>query len=89
MLNCDKIIGKLVVRTRMPGDSIRIYGRGCTKSLNKLYNENNVPINLRETLPVIADDEGVVWVYGIGVAQRCAVSSQAERVIKIEVKGNI
>ena len=89
LLNCDKIIGKLVVRTRMPGDSIRIYGRGCTKSLNKLYNENNVPVDLRGELPVIADDEGVVWVCGIGVAQRCAVSSKSERVIKIEVKGNI
>ncbi len=86
LLNCDKIVGKLVVRTRMAGDSIRLVGRGCTKTLNKLYNEAAIPVYLREYLPVIADDEGVVWVADIGVAQRCAVNSSTKRVIKIDVK---
>ncbi len=86
LLNCDKIVGKLVVRTRRPGDSIRLLGRGCTKTLHKLYNECAVPVFLRETLPVIADDNGVVWVCGIGVAQRCGVSSNTKRVIRIDVK---
>ena len=88
LLNCDKIIGKLVVRTRTTGDSIRLVGRGCTKTLNKLYNEAAIPVNLRESLPVIADDEGVVWAADIGVAQRCAVNSSTKRVIKIDVKRN-
>lgn len=85
LLNCDKIVGKLVLRTRMPGDSIRVLGRGCTKTLNKIYNEQAIPIDLRDTLPVIADDQGVVWIADIGVAQRCAVNSGTKRVIKIDV----
>lgn len=86
LINCDKIVGKLVVRTRQSGDSIRILGRGCTKTLNKLYNECKIPAELRKHLPVIADDNGVVWVYGIGVAQRCAVNNKTKRVIKVDVK---
>lgn len=86
LLDCDKIVGKLVVRTRMSGDGIRLVGRGCTKTLNKLYNEYAVPVSLRDRLPVIADDNGIVWVCDIGVAQRCAVNSNTKRVIHIDVK---
>lgn len=84
LIDCDKIIGKLVKRTRMPNDSIRIAGRGCTKTLNKLFNEAGVLKEERDFVPVLADDKGPVWVYGIGVAQRCAVTSKTKRIIEIK-----
>ena len=83
--DCDKIIGKLVIRARASGDKIRLLNRGCTKTLNKLYNEYGVPLSERDNLPVIADDNGVVWVCGIGVAQRCAVSKGTKKIKIIEV----
>lgn len=82
-LDCDNIIGKSVIRTRMPGDSIRLAGKGCTKSLKKLFNELKIPQDERDTLPVMADDKGVVWIYGVGVAARCAVTKKTERVMII------
>lgn len=82
-LDCDNIIGKSVIRTRMPGDSIRLVGKGCTKSLKKLFNELKIPQDERDTLPVMADDMGVVWIYGVGVAARCAVTKKTERVMII------
>lgn len=87
-LDCDKIVGKLVLRTRMSGDSIRLVNRGCTKNLKKLYNECSVPVNIRDTLPVIADDLGVVWIHTIGVAERCAVSKKTNSAYIIGVKEN-
>lgn len=83
-LDCDKIIGKSVLRTRLAGDSIRLAGRGCTKSLKKLMNELSVPKELRDSLPVIADDAGVIWIYGIGVAQRCAVTKNSAEILIIK-----
>ncbi len=80
---CDKIIGQSVLRTRQPGDSIRLAGRGCTKTLKKLYNELAVPENMREHLPVMADDKGVIWIYGIGVADRCAVTKKTKEITVI------
>lgn len=82
-LDCDKIIGKSVLRTRQSGDSIRLAGRGCTKSLKKLMNELSVPLELRDILPVIADESGVIWIYGIGVAQRCAVTRNSVEIMII------
>lgn len=85
-IDCDRIIGKLVLRTRMSGDSIRLKNRGCTKTLKKLYGENRIPEALRDTLPVIADDNGVVWIHGIGVAHRAAVVENSKRILKIDVR---
>ena len=84
-LDCDKIVGELYVRTRKTGDKIKLNRRNGTKTLKKLYTEYSVPLNDRENLPVIADDEGVVWVCGIGVAERCAVTKDSQNIIKIEV----
>ena len=85
LLDCDKIEGKLTIRTRMEGDSIRLHNRGCTKTLKKIFCENKIPVNIRETLPVIADEKGVVWVCDIGVSARCAVSPKTKRIFEIEV----
>ena len=82
-LDCDKIIGQYVVRTRQSGDSIRLKNRGCTKALTKLYNESDIPKDEREKIPVIADEKGVIWIYGIGVAHRCAVSENTKRIVMI------
>ena len=86
MLDCDKIVGELVVRTRLEGDKIRLKNRGITKSLKKLFTECKTPLNIRNTLPVIADDEGVVWVHSIGVCQRCAVSPDTKSAYIIDVE---
>lgn len=82
-LDCDKIIGKSVLRTRLPGDSIRLAGRGCTKTLKKLYNEMKLSPAVRDTLPVMADERGVVWICGIGVAERCSVTKKTKQITVI------
>ncbi len=86
LLDYDKIIGKLIVRTRNEGDSIRLQNRGCTKTLKKLYCEYKIPLNIRDNLPVIADDKGVVWIHTIGVCGRCAVTANTIKAYKIEVE---
>lgn len=84
-LDCDKIIGKLVFRTRLPGDRVYLNKANGTKTLKKLYTEYAVPLSERSVWPVISDDKGVVWINGIGVAKRCAVTPDTKRVLRIEV----
>ena len=81
-VDCDKINGRLTVRTRNASDEIRLLGRGCTKSLKKLMNELKIPQELRDVIPVAADDDGVVWIYGIGVAERVAVDQNTKKAIE-------
>ncbi len=84
LIDCDKIIGELNLRTRKDGDKIRQADRGVTKSLKKLFTENKVPLRDRENLPVIADEKGVIWVYGIGVAERVKVDKNSKNILLVK-----
>jgi tRNA(Ile)-lysidine synthase len=56
--------GKLLLRSRKAGDTIRLL---CgTKTLKKLFIDEKIPAAKRDTVPVLADDEGVLAVIGIG-----------------------
>ncbi len=83
-VDCDKIIGKAFLRTRLPGDKLMLSKSCCTKTLGKLFNEACVPTEDRDKIPVLADDEGVLWVYNLGVARRCAVTASTKRILKIK-----
>ena len=85
MVDCDKIVGELVLRNRMPSDKIKLNGRRVTKSLKKLFCEADIPLSERYTLPVAADENGVVWVYSFGVAERCAVDSNTKNICEFKV----
>ena len=87
-IDCDKIIGDMVVRTRLPGDKITLNARNVTKTLKKLFNEECIPEIRRDALPVIADDKGVVWVLGFGPDKRVAVNKNTTNVFLIEYKEN-
>ncbi len=56
--------GKMNLRSRQPGDAIRL--PGGTKTLKKLFIDRKIPAASRCRVPVIADDTGVLGVYGIG-----------------------
>ena len=84
-LDCDKIVGKLELRHRMPGDKLRVRGRNGTKTLKKLYNEYSIPLCERKNLPIACDERGIVWIYRIGVAARCAVSRDTKRIVRFSV----
>lgn len=81
----DKIIGSLCIRQRQEGDRISPLGRGCTKSLKKLFNELKIPIEKRNGIPVIADDLGVIGVAGLCCDERVGIDKNTQRVVLINV----
>lgn len=86
ILDCDKIVGKLVLRGRLSGDTIRLKNKNCTKTLKKLFCEYKIPTTERDMWPVLADDQGIVWIHKIGVADRCAADCDSLRIYKISVE---
>ena len=57
--------GQMVVRARRPGDTMR--SSGGTKSLKKRFIDEKIPAAERLRIPVLADDAGILGVYGMGV----------------------
>lgn len=86
VLDCDKIMGQLNLRTRESGDTIRLKNKNCTKTLKKLFCEYKIPLEERENLPVLADRDGVVWVHKIGVAERVAADQDSKRIYIINTR---
>ncbi len=88
LIDCDKIVGNVFLRTRVEGDKITLFNRKVTKTLKKLFNEMNIPVEKRDLLPVLCDDEGVLWVYSIGVDARCRVDSDSSNIILVRGENN-
>ncbi len=59
--------GEVIFRSRQSGDRIRL--SGGSKSLKKLFIDRKIPAAQRENIPVLADETGILGVYGIGVHQ--------------------
>lgn len=56
--------GPLTVRSRREGDSLRLHG--CTKSLKKRMIDRKIPAPDRLRLPILADDDGVLYAQEFG-----------------------
>ena len=56
--------GKMILRGRKAGDTIRL--SGGAKTLKKLFIDEKIPAAERDAVPVLADDAGVLAVIGIG-----------------------
>lgn len=81
----DKIVGIFGVRPRDEGDSISPAGRGCSKSLKKLYNEYSIPVEDRESIPVIFDQIGIIGIYGYCCDERVKIDSGTVNVLLLKI----
>ena len=57
-------VGQMVLRCRMAADAMRL--PGGTKTLKKLFTDRKIPASQRNSIPIVADDKGVLGVYTIG-----------------------
>ena len=64
LLDKTKISFPLTLRSRREGD--RIFINGCTKSVKKLMIERKIPKEIRDTIPVLSDNNKVLAIAGIG-----------------------
>ena len=69
IINTDRIFtvaaaGPVFLRSRQTGDSMRLNAGTC--SLKKLFIDRKIPAHSRERIPVLADAQGVLGVWGIG-----------------------
>lgn len=84
-VDCSKIYGKLFIRARMPGDEIHLAGHAHRSSLKKLMIDRKIPRNIRDKLPVIADESGVVCVAYAGVDERVKIDNNSREFYEITI----
>ncbi len=82
--DCDKISGSLRLRARQAGDAYRPAGRGCRKTLKKLFNEAALSVRERAEIPLLCDDEGIVLVGGFGCDERVRITEETQTVLVLK-----
>ncbi len=85
-MDCDRIDEIITLRSRAAGDRIALAGHNCTQSLKKLLNAAAVLPQLRDGLVVLSDEKGPVWIEGLGVSERAAVSVDTRRAVSITIQ---
>ncbi len=65
MITVSAAEGDLVARSRREGD--KILSGGMHKSVKKLMCDKKIPISKRNSLPVVCDKDGILWIPGVAM----------------------
>ena len=81
----DALQGNLQVRNWRQGDRFQPFGLQGTKKLSDLLREHRVTRDERESVLVVADGEGILWVVGVARAERTRLLPTTTRTVTISV----
>lgn len=83
----DKIKKCPMVRTRQTGDYLTISdGRGGMrhKSLKSFLVDQKIPQTERDRLPILAEEDHVLWVVGYRISEYYKVTENTKRILKVQ-----
>ena len=74
-----KLAGRVIVRTRQPGDRIHIVGMDGTKKVKDLFIDEKISRDKRNSWPLVADESGILWIPGLRRSNRALVTAETEQ----------
>ena len=86
-LSFDNISGRVRVRQRREGDKVKVFG--INKSVKKLFIDKKIPKELRNIIPVFFDDEGILYIPFVCVADRAFPKKDADKLSVITIFDSI
>lgn len=84
VLDYDIINGSAELHGRIPGLRLKPHGSNHTVSIRKWLNAK-VPLSQRDTVHYLSDDEGLLWVQGLGAAERAAVTQRTQNMLFLRI----
>lgn len=84
-LDYDTMKGAFTARTRREGDCFVPAGRGVTKSLKQLFQENQVPASLRGDAVLLLCGNEIAYCEGVGVAQPFRVRESTKTLLQVHL----
>jgi len=86
-VDADKIQGSLTVRNRRRGDRFFPYNGPGQKKLKDFLIDEKIPRIKRDRIPLVTDDQGILWVAGIRTGDPYKVDSMTNRLLKLSIHG--
>jgi len=79
----DKTTAPLVLRTGGRGEKVRLLGAPGSRRLTRILQDRRIPARLRPGWPVVADSSGIVWIPGVGIAERCRLDGKSRSAMRL------
>lgn len=79
--DADRIHFPLYVRGRQKGDRFQPLGMNCEKKLKSFLIDEHIPVDERDYLPLLCDQERIIWVIGKRLSDAVRVTSTTKRLL--------
>jgi tRNA(Ile)-lysidine synthase len=86
-VDADKVLGPLRVRNRRRGDRFFPYNGPGQKKLKDFLIDEKIPRAKRDRIPLITDDQDILWVAGLRTADPYKVDEMTKRLLKLSIHG--
>lgn len=86
VFDADELVYPLTVRSRQPGDTMKVMGLNGTKKVKDIFIDEKVPPSLRSRIPIVTDGQGrIIWIPGIRRSSIAAVGQHTSSVLLMTV----
>ena len=82
----DLVKGNLIVRNRLPGDSMIPCGMTGVKKIKDIFIDMKVPQEERDRKLIIADDNNILWLEDFRIHNNFKVTSSTKKILNITVR---
>lgn len=85
--DADRVTFPLRLRTRQPGDRFTPLGLGQPIKLKDFLINQHTPFFDRGSIPLLCDNQGIIWVVGMRLSDIVKLSDRTQRVLLMRMKG--
>jgi tRNA(Ile)-lysidine synthase len=82
----DALEQELYVRTRQPGDKVRLLGSPGSRKVKKILIDKKIPQHKRDRLSIVTNGEEIMWLGGIEIAHAYRVTPDTKQVLHLQIK---
>ncbi|MBW4084902.1 tRNA lysidine(34) synthetase TilS [Paenibacillus sp. S150] len=83
----SELVLPLTIRSRLPGDTIRVMGLNGSKKVKDIYIDDKIPSSERSAIPLVCDGLGnIVWIPGVRRSMHAAVGRHTASVLLLTLE---
>ncbi len=84
-LDLDKVPNGAIIRTKKDGDYFTKFGGG-TKSLGDYFTDKKIPLRLRETIPLLAENNEILAIFGVAISNTVKIDNDTKNIVQLDYK---
>ncbi|MUG88431.1 tRNA lysidine(34) synthetase TilS [Paenibacillus timonensis] len=82
IFDADELVYPLTVRSRIPGDAMKVMGLNGSKKVKDIFIDAKIPPSLRSRIPILTDAAGrILWIPGVRRSAVAAVNPRTTSVV--------